>query len=173
MVPRSVRRCDGVIGVSRGVVDRITSHSECVFGIDVFPNLGYKKDAFLEPSLVSNNFPLLTQQTNNHSYSQLYRFILDSAMSSNSMQQQQSQQPIGTPGLDPRSPRFAPRGPTGPLPVDTLGCLARAIQEGGEMRGNMFVTMRGDQISCPHGRRPPHGRIGGPYPRIDEVSERI
>ena len=24
--------------------------------IDVFPNLGYKKDAFLEPSLVSNNF---------------------------------------------------------------------------------------------------------------------
>ena len=28
-------------------------------GIDVFPNLGYKKDAFLEPSLVSNNFPLL------------------------------------------------------------------------------------------------------------------
>ena len=28
-------------------------------GIDVFPNLGYKKDAFLEPSLVSNNFPFL------------------------------------------------------------------------------------------------------------------
>ena len=27
-------------------------------GIDVFPNLGYKKDPFLEPSLVSNNFPL-------------------------------------------------------------------------------------------------------------------
>ena len=25
-------------------------------GIVVFPNLGYKKDAFLEPSLVSNNF---------------------------------------------------------------------------------------------------------------------
>ena len=25
-------------------------------GITVFPNLGYKKDAFLEPSLVSNNF---------------------------------------------------------------------------------------------------------------------
>ena len=27
-------------------------------GIAVFPNLGYKKDAFLEPSLVRNNFPL-------------------------------------------------------------------------------------------------------------------
>ena len=27
-------------------------------GIAVFPNLGYKKDAFLEPSLVSNNLPL-------------------------------------------------------------------------------------------------------------------
>ena len=26
-------------------------------GLAVFPNLGYKKDAFLEPSLVSNNFP--------------------------------------------------------------------------------------------------------------------
>ena len=25
-------------------------------GIAVFPNLGYKKDAFLEPSLISNNF---------------------------------------------------------------------------------------------------------------------
>ena len=25
----------------------------------MFPNLGYKKDTFLEPSLVSNNFPLL------------------------------------------------------------------------------------------------------------------
>ena len=89
-------------------------------------------------------------------------------MSSNSMQQQQLQQPIGTPGLDPRSPHFAPRGPIGPLPVDALGRLARLIQEGGEMRGNMFVTMRGDQIS-----RPQHGRIGGPYPKIDEVSEGI
>ena len=27
-------------------------------GIVVFPNLGYKKDTFLEPSLVSNNFPV-------------------------------------------------------------------------------------------------------------------
>ena len=26
-------------------------------GVAVFPNLGYKKDTFLEPSLVSNNFP--------------------------------------------------------------------------------------------------------------------
>ena len=34
------------------------------------------------------------------------------------------------------------------------------------MRGNMFVTTRGDQIS-----RPPHSQIGGPYPKIDEVSE--
>ena len=42
----------------QGIVDRITSQSECIFDIDVFPNLGYKKDAFLEPSLVSNNFPL-------------------------------------------------------------------------------------------------------------------
>ena len=44
--------------MSQGVVDRITSQSECVFDVDVFPILGYKKDTFLEPSLVSNNFPL-------------------------------------------------------------------------------------------------------------------
>ena len=94
-------------------------------------------------------------------------------MSSNNLQQQQPQQPIGTPGLDPRSPRFTPRGPVGPLPVDTLGRLTRAIQEGGEMRGNTFVTTRGDHISCPHGHCPPQGRIGGPYPRIDKVSEGI
>ena len=94
-------------------------------------------------------------------------------MSSNNLQQQQPQQPIDTPGLDPRSPRFTPRGPAGPLPVDTLGRLAQAIQEGGEMRSNMFVTTRDDQISRPHGRQPQHGRIGGPYPKIDEVSEGI
>ena len=41
------------------------------------------------------------------------------------------------------------------------------------MRGNTFVTMRGDHISRPHGRRPQQGRIRGPYPRIDEVSEGI
>ena len=28
-------------------------------GVAVFPNLGYKKDAFLEPSLVSDNFEQL------------------------------------------------------------------------------------------------------------------
>ena len=89
-------------------------------------------------------------------------------MSANSMQQQQLQQPIGPPGVDPRSPRFAPRGPTGPLPVDALGRSARLLQEGGEMRGNTFVTTRGDQISCPQ-----QGQIGGPYPRIDEVSDGI
>ena len=94
-------------------------------------------------------------------------------MSSNSLQQQQPQSAAATPRLDPRSPRLAPRGPVGPLPVDALGCSSRSIQEGGEMRGNMFVTVRGDQISRPHGRRPQHGWIGGPYPKIDEVSEGI
>ena len=89
------------------------------------------------------------------------------------MQQPQPQQPIGSPGPDPRSPRFTPRGLVGPLPVDALGRSTRALQEGGEMRGNMFVTTRGDQISRPHGRRPQQGWIWGPYPRIDEVSKGI
>ena len=56
MVPRSVGNRDGGTRVLQGIVDRITSQSECVFDIDVF--LGYKKDTFLELSLVSNNFPL-------------------------------------------------------------------------------------------------------------------
>ena len=94
-------------------------------------------------------------------------------MSANSMQQQQLQQPIGTPGLDPRSPCFTPRGLTGPLPVDALGRSTQSIQEGGEMRGNTFVTTRGDMISHPHGRCPQNGRIGGPYPKLEEVSEGI
>ena len=32
-------------------------------GLAVFPNLGYKKDTFLEPSLVSNNFPSSPNKT--------------------------------------------------------------------------------------------------------------
>ena len=32
-------------------------------GLAVFPNLGYKKDTFLEPSLVSNNFPLAPKKS--------------------------------------------------------------------------------------------------------------
>ena len=67
----------------------------------------------------------------------------------------------------------APQGLVGPLPVDTFGHSTRSVQEGGEMKGNMFVTSRGDQISHPHGRQPQQGRIGGPYPKIDEVSEGI
>ena len=89
-------------------------------------------------------------------------------MSSHNVQQQQPQQPTGPSGLNPMSSSFIPRGPAGPLPVDTLGRLTRSVQEGGEMRGNTFVTTRGDCIS-----RPQHGRIGGTYPRIDEVSEGI
>ena len=89
-------------------------------------------------------------------------------MSSNSLQQQQLQSAAATPSLDPRSPRFAPRGLTGPLPVDALGRSTRSLQEGGEMMGNTFGTTRGDHIS-----RPQQGRIGGAYPRIDEVSEGI
>ena len=94
-------------------------------------------------------------------------------MSSNSLQQQQLQSAATTSRLDPRSPRVAPGGPFGPLPVDALGHSSRSVQEGGEMRGNMFITTRGDKISRPHGRHPQQGRIGGPHPRIDEVSEGI
>ena len=71
------------------------------------------------------------------------------------------------------SDSFVPRGPHSPLSVDSFGCSTQLVQEGGEMRGNTFVTMRGDQISCPHGCCPQQDHIGGPYPRIDEVSKGI
>ena len=94
-------------------------------------------------------------------------------MSSHNLQQQQPQQSAGAPRLNPMSAGFVPRGPAGPLPVDALGRSTRSVQEGGEMRGNMFVTSRGNQISRPHGRHPQQGQVGGPYPRVDEVSEGI
>ena len=45
-----------VVGVSRGVLIGSPTNRSASCGRVVFPNLGYKKDAFLEPSLVSNNF---------------------------------------------------------------------------------------------------------------------
>ena len=86
---------------------------------------------------------------------------------------QQPQQPIGPLSSNPVLAGVVPRGPASPLPVDALGRSSRLVQEGGEMRGNTFVTIRGDHISRPHGCHPPQGRIGGPYPKIDEVSEGI
>ena len=87
MVPRSVRRQ----GCREELLIGSLANWSVSDGIAVFPNLGYKKDTFLEPSLVSNNFPLFSQQINNHSYPQHHSFILDSTMSTNSMQQQQLQ----------------------------------------------------------------------------------
>ena len=51
-----------VVRVSRGVLIGSLANRSVSDGIDVFPNLGYKKDAFLELSLVSNNFPFPTNQ---------------------------------------------------------------------------------------------------------------
>ena len=49
--------CD-VVRVSRGVLIGSPTNRNASCGRVVFPNLGYKKDAFLEPSLVSNNISL-------------------------------------------------------------------------------------------------------------------
>ena len=59
MVPCSKRTSDGREGVVRGLLIGSLANRSALDGIDVFPNLGYKKDAFLELSLVSNNFSLL------------------------------------------------------------------------------------------------------------------
>ena len=41
--------------MSRGLLIGSPTNGNASYGRVVFPNLGYKKDAFLEPSLVSNN----------------------------------------------------------------------------------------------------------------------
>ena len=53
MVPRSVGRRRGC---RKGLLIGSLANRSASNGIGVFPNLGYKKDAFLEPSLVSNHF---------------------------------------------------------------------------------------------------------------------
>ena len=59
MVPPSVRHRDVGTRVLQGVLIGSLANRSASDDIDVFPNLGYKKDAFLELSLISNNFPLL------------------------------------------------------------------------------------------------------------------
>ena len=61
----------------------------------------------------------------------------------------------------------------GANPLDRQGRSTRAVQEGGELMGHIFVTARGDRISNARGRCPQQGRIGGLYPRLDQVSEGI
>ena len=98
--------------------------------------------------------------------------------------------------LSARAPDFNPAGNLSgpgvsgaPAPVDSIGRSGVALVQGGQMcamfilsvleRTNIavrvdthtFVTARGDRISRPPGRRPQQGRIGGPYPRLDEVGE--
>ena len=52
-------RChDGGSRVLQGVLIGSLANRSVSDGIDVFPNLDYKKDTFLEPSLVSNNSSL-------------------------------------------------------------------------------------------------------------------
>ena len=100
------------------------------------------------------------------------------------------------PSLSSRAPEFipvrdvtGPGAPRAPAPVDSVGTSGVALMQGGQMcamfillvlgRINIvvrvdthtFVTTRGDRISRPPGRRPQQGRIGGPYPRFDEVGE--
>ena len=82
-------------------------------------------------------------------------------------------------GLSARAPGFNPRsgliGPgVNPAPVSVVpgSGTTVALAEGGFMRDNVFVTLSGDRISRPHGRRPPQGRLGAtPYPNVQEVGE--
>ena len=55
MLPADWRHCDGSKGgVTIAEVDRTMTNGMRLEGHVMVPNLGYKKDAFLEPSLISN-----------------------------------------------------------------------------------------------------------------------
>ena len=96
--------------------------------------------------------------------------------------------------LSPRAPDFVPFGdlsgpgvPGGPAPVDSIGRSGVALMQGGQMcamfilpvkveltsqfrvDNHTFVTAKGDRISRPPRRRPQQGRLGRPYPQLDEV----
>ena len=57
--------------------------------------------------------------------------------------------------------------------MDGQGRSTQAVQEGGELMGHIFVTTKGDWISNAQGHCPQQGQMGGPYPRLDQVSEGI
>ena len=82
----------------------------------VFPNLGYKKDAFLEPSLVSNN------------------------SSSHSNNQQQSGLSPRAPDFAPSGSLSGPGVIGTPAPVDSLGRSGVALMQGGQMCA-MFILL--------------------------------
>ena len=150
----------------------------------VFPNLGYKKDAFLEPSLVSNN------------------------SSSHPTNQQPTIPTLNISNFDQWLPATMNSSPTSPLMLLTLfplgiclvleflgvllqwtrldvwgWLLCRVVKcarcsfswfkveltSRFRVDNHMFVTARGDRISRPPGQRPQQGRIGRPYLRLDEV----
>ena len=144
-----------------------------------FPNLGYRKDAFLEPSLVSNNFSSSSQTISKHSNSQHQQL---SAMASSNNKQSSS--------LSAHAPDFVPFGdlsgpgvPGDPAPVDSLQGSTVVGMQGSAMYAvvscqrfsmthiivvfrvdpHTFVMARGDHISRPPRHHPQQGRLGGAY----------
>ena len=92
-------------------------------------------------------------------------------MSSNNGQQSSGLSTCA-PGFNPRSSVNAIGAGSAPIPVVPGSGTTVALAEGNFMRDNVFVTLSGDWISRPHGRRPPQGRMGAtPYPTVQEVGE--
>ena len=135
----------------------------------MFPNLGYKKDTFLEPSLVSNNFFLHPITFKQDSFPHLNTM----SQYNNNHYNNSSIFPRGPGDPSSLSGPAVPGRASGPNPLDGQGRSTRTVQEGGELMGHVFVTARGDRISNARGYRPQQGWIGGPYPRLDQVSKRI
>ena len=129
------RRRDGCTRCREDLLIGSPTNGSASCGRVVFPNLGYKKDAFLEPSLVSNNFPLSPNNpTNNHSYPQHQQL--------RAMANPNNQQPSS---LSSRAPDFIPAGNLsgpgvagGPAPVDSIGRSGVALMQGGQMCA-MFI----------------------------------
>ena len=94
-------------------------------------------------------------------------------MSSNNTQQP-SNLSARAPGFNPRGGFTGTRASPAPVTVVPNSGTTVALAEGDFIRDNVFVTLLGDRISRPHGRRPLQGRLGAtPYPSVQEVGEQL
>ena len=144
-----------------------TNRSASVGHVKV-PILGYKKDAFLEPSLDSNK-PTTTPSTpTTYQYSTHPLIVQLSEMSSHSSNSNSSFSSAASHHSQPSTGATVLPRPGG---GDMAGPSERStLASGGRMTSmHVFQTTRGDRISSPPGRRPNFGRNGGAYPQPAQV----
>ena len=131
-----------VQGCRKKLLMRSPAHGSASCGCVVTSNLGYKKDTFLEPSLVATTTHLSQQTNNHHSHPKPYQLI-PCAMSTNNAQQSTGLF-ASAPGFNPSGHLAGPGVPSRGLAVDSMSQSTVAVAQGGYMSNNVFITTRGD-----------------------------